>query len=422
MPISLRTATAAAAGGWTLGETRAIASAEPTLDLGAGQQALCRNTAVTLLASAYPDFYNQAVSAAVSKMFATRTATGVSTVTALEDNGAATFIATGPNGGISRSTNGGATFASVSSGSNANLGTIAHGNGVWIIATSQGGLLRSTNDGQSWSAVPGTGVFNPSGVCRYLNGAFIYAQGFGTHDSPQIWRSQDAGLTWTDITGSALGGTSGKLLSLTTGQGLHVLLRGNTPRFSGDGGLTWQTGTNRALTNPATGLYYVGGLWVSGSHLPDSTSPISSGVPPAPVVGNVWSASENLQGDIDIKKINNQWNGLDTLGDRYHISGIDNLILGADEGGLILGSASKSYVPASDVPKILSGTGYDKYSLTGANSSHPFSHTSSGTIYKTNPDNNQVAVKANAAVLEIELPAYTANTKPGVSSWYTRVL
>ena len=53
MALSLRTQTAGGASGWHLGETRAIASKDETIDLGDGAQAICRDIARTIPASSY---------------------------------------------------------------------------------------------------------------------------------------------------------------------------------------------------------------------------------------------------------------------------------------------------------------------------------------------------------------------------------
>ena len=426
MALSLRTQTAGGASGWHLGETRAIASKDETIDLGDGAQAICRDIARTIPASSYSAYYNLAASAASSTMFANRQATGLTGVNQLGSNGLGTMIATGPGGGISRSTNGGQSFTKVTApaaAASADLGPIAYGSGLWIIPYGVGKVLRSQDDGATWidTSIAGGLEFESAGKLHYFNGAFIYAR---PGRSGKIYRSTD-GTSWADITANAQASPGSTLTAFTVGQGLHVLLYGNTPRFSGDGGITWQSGTDRGLTNPDGGLYYLDGYWINGGIVPRASGTVSN--PPAPVSGNYFASSATLVGSV--KKHWMQNSGTWMEGPNVIISGTTMTVHGVDSAGVVIAKNDSTGVPPpryytqEELPEIIDkGLSYQKTGMTiTGGPAGAIGTTTEGILYRCVNNSNAVGIKATSGEVEIMLSAYNSGSKPTDSHWYTRI-
>ncbi len=433
MALSLRTQTAGGASGWHLGETRAIASKDETIDLGDGAQAICRDIARTIPASRYTAYYNLAASAASSTMFANRQATGLTGVNQLGSNGLGTLIATGPGGGISRSTNGGQSFTKVTApaaAASADLGPIAYGSGLWIIPYGVGKVLRSQDDGATWidTSIAGGLEFESAGKLHYFNGAFIYAR---PGSSGKIYRSTD-GTSWADISANAQASPGSTLTAFTVGQGLHVLLYGNTPRFSGDGGITWQSGTDRGLTQPEGGLYYLDGYWINGGTVPAASSPLNE--PPPVASGYYFASSATLAGSVQKLKYTNT--GSYEVAQTNIASGLAMAVWGADATGAVLQWAQTGYFgnlrihyffPTAELQKIIAGnTGAKGQAVTGGpaiDNYDPSNYgtTTDGTMYLCANNSSALGIKAPSGEVEIMLSAYTNSTKPTDSHWYTRI-
>ena len=426
MALSLRTQTAGGASGWHLGETRAIASKDETIDLGDGAQAICRDIARTIPASRYTAYYNLAASAASSTMFANRQATGLTGVNQLGSNGLGTLIATGPGGGISRSTNGGQSFTKVTApaaAASADLGPIAYGSGLWIIPYGVGKVLRSQDDGATWTdtSIAGGLEFESAGKLHYFNGAFIYAR---PGSSGKIYRSTD-GTSWADISANAQASPGSTLTAFTVGQGLHVLLYGNTPRFSGDGGITWQSGTDRGLTNPDGGLYYLDGYWINGGYVTNAYGPKDG---PAPVAsGYVFASSATLASSV--KKYWYYNNNYGTYSQHLTTAGCSMVVDGVDSTGVAMkkdispGTPATVFFTKEELPEIIDkGHRYQKTGMTiTGGPAGAIGTTTEGILYRCVNNSNAVGIKATSGEVEIMLSAYTNSTKPTDSHWYTRI-
>lgn len=426
MALSLRTQTAGGASGWHLGETRAIASKDETIDLGDGAQAICRDIARTIPASSYTAYYNLAASAASSTMFANRQATGLTGVNQLGSNGLGTLIATGPGGGISRSTNGGQSFTKVTApaaAASADLGPIAYGSGLWIIPYGAGKVLRSQDDGATWTdtSIAGGLEFESAGKLHYFNGAFIYAR---PGRSGKIYRSTD-GTSWADISANAQASPGSTLTAFTVGQGLHVLLYGNTPRFSGDGGITWKSGTDRGLTNPEGGLYYLDGYWINGGSVNNANGPLNG--PPPVASGYVFASSATLASNV--KKYwyyNNNYatypQHLTTYGCSMVVDGVDSVGV-AMKKDVSVGTPPTVFFTKEALPEIIDkGISYQKtgMAITGGPAG-AIGTTTEGILYRCVNNSSAVGIKATSSEVEILLTAYTHGSKPYDSHFYTRI-
>ncbi len=426
MALSLRTQTAGGASGWHLGETRAIASKDETIDLGDGAQAICRDIARTIPASSYSAYYNLAASAASSTMFANRQATGLTGVNQLGSNGLGTLIATGPGGGISRSTNGGQSFTKVTApaaAASADLGPIAYGSGLWIIPYGVGKVLRSQDDGATWidTSIAGGLEFESAGKLHYFNGAFIYAR---PGSSGKIYRSTD-GTSWADISANAQASPGSTLTAFTVGQGLHVLLYGNTPRFSGDGGITWQSGTDRGLTQPEGGLYYLDGYWINGGVAPKATGPKDG--PPPVASGYVFASSATLVSSVKKYWYYNTSYGtypqnLITFGCSMVVDGVDGVGV-AMKKDMSYGTPPTVFFTKEELPEIIDkGLYYQKTGMTiTGGPAGAIGTTTEGILYRCVNNSSAVGIKATSGEVEIMLSAYTDSKKPTDSHWYTRI-
>lgn len=416
MAISLRTYFASS--DWPLGETRRIASADDLISVGASGKAISRAVARSIRADAYPEFYNLAIGAVTAKMFTNRTATGLTGITAIGSDLASTLIATGKAGTVSRSADNGATFTSVASGITADLGPAAFGNGVWVIPYATGKVLRSTNGGTTWTDTTVTGVpnFSPAGRTYFANGGFVYA-----YQTYVYWSSD--GATWIDISVTARG-NAGNVSSFTVGQGMHVLLCGNTPRFSADGGATWASGTDRGITTPTGGLYWSGKFWVSGGYIAGT-----SGVPltePAPIIsGTYFSLSTSLTGPVTKASVSRAATG-SQMGQWWYELGFGLSVAGADTQGALIstqGSSTPNYYAYNNelerAAKLLS---YTTTAITGGPDSGLAGQFEDGTLYRYLTTSNQFGIKAASAVLELSLDAFVyASGQVPNANWYTRI-
>jgi hypothetical protein len=415
MPISLRSLYAQ--GDWPLGETRRIASADDLIAVGADGKAINRSAARAILASAYPEFYNLAIGAVTARFFNTRTATGLTGVNGINSDKVSTWIATGPAGGISRSADNGVSWTAVASGIAAALGKPCYGAGVWVIPYATGKVLRSTNGGATWVDTTVTGVpnFSIQGDIAFANGTFIYA-----YQNYVYWSAD--GTTWVDIAVNARG-SAGNVASLTVGQGLHVLLCGNTPRYSADGGATWQTGTNRGITNPMGGLYWTGQYWVTGGYVRGETIPNTQ---PAPQVsGTIFSLSQTLYGAVTglylAYTVNSQ------SGPNWYDMGNAAAVYAADSNGAVLATSlysSYGYHANAELKRLVDRLSYASITVTGGPSAGTFGSTEDGTIFKRDTASNQLGLKAPSTVLELTLDLYNPGPYiPAIAgnNWYTRI-
>ena len=416
MPISLRNLYASS--DWPLGETRRISSADDLISIGASGKAIKRDVARSINAVAYPEFYNLAVGAVTAKMFTERTATGLTGISGIGSNRVNTIIATGKAGTITRSINGGSTFTAVTSGITADLGPAAFGNDVWVIPYATGKVLRSTNDGAAWvdTTVAGVPNFSPLGKTVFANGAFIYAyQAF-------VYWSAD-GATWVDISARARG-SAGNVASITVGQGLHVLLCGNTPRYSSDGGATWASGAGRGITNPDGGLYWTGQYWVSGGYLDQVYAPVSG---PSPTIsGVIFSLSESLTGTVTRLTYTNS-NAAVIGGTQWWVPGVRTSVMGADGSGACINRKYNStvdaeYFPNGELLKLAKGLTSAPLTVTGGPANGLIGQFEDGTLYRYLTTSNQFGLKAASQVLELVLDAYVYATNHAPNAnWYTRI-
>ncbi|ACO79888.1 BNR domain-containing protein [Azotobacter vinelandii CA] len=417
MPISLLTQSGQESG-WVLGETRRIAAAADLIDVGESGKAVKRDVARAILASEYPDFYNLAVDTTTTKFFATRTATGLTGVNGINTSGAGVWIATGPAGGISRSTNGGVTWTAVTSGVTATLGQPSYGGGKWVIPYATNKVLISADDGASWTdtTVQGSFSFSATGKTAYLNGAFVYSD-----LSTKLYRSTD-GVNWSDVGDTARGGGT-YIRSLAVGQGLHVILvDGNLPRYSSDGGVSWSSGASRGITDPGGGLYWTGQYWVSGGSLV-AAGPITEPAPSA--AGYAFSLSEALTGPV--QRLHVSFTATGQSGANWTESYHAEVICADGAAGAVLkyggyGTGTR-YLSNADLLKLLSGQSPTRVAVSGGPSSvSTYGVTEEGSLYALLSSSNQLGLRTPGSVVEMTLDAYayTANQVTN-ANWYTRI-
>lgn len=417
MPISL-IAQSGQESGWALGETRCIVAAADLIDVGESGKAINRNVARAILASEYPDFYNQGVDATTVRFFATRTATGLTGANGINTSGAGVWIATGPAGGISRSINGGVTWTAVTSGVTAALGQPSYGGGKWVIPYATNKVLVSADDGASWTdtTVQGSFSFSATGKTAYLNGAFVYSD-----LSTKLYRSTD-GVNWSDVGDTARGGGT-YIRSLAVGQGLHVILvDGNLPRYSSDGGVSWSSGSSRGLTDPDGGLYWTGQYWVAGGSVVASGGLISEPAPSA--AGYYFSLSETLTGPVQRLYVSYTETG--QSGSNWYGLGFHAGVFCADgsAGAVLQGvgyGRSTYYLSNADLLKLVSNQSPVKTAVSGGPTSPTqLGVTEEGSLYALLSSSNQLGLRAPGSVVEMTLDAYTSGKQTN-ASWYTRI-
>jgi hypothetical protein len=164
------------------------------------------------------------------------------------------------SGGVYRSTDGAANWTPLSAGFNSQsvrIFAFQPGNtGVVLSGTADpsnlGFTYRSTDGGATWSnsssgldASNMRGLaFSPSNPNLVIAGGFIQA-GIGGASSKGIWRSTDAGVSWTAINDAGLNYTSKRIVVFDPNDSDKVLVTGPTRiNLSSTAGLTWTNSGN----------------------------------------------------------------------------------------------------------------------------------------------------------------------------------
>lgn len=157
-----------------------------------------------------------------------------------------TGFVTGNNGMLRRSTNGGNTWTTISSGSTASLNRIYfYDSQLGFVAAQNGTLLRTVNGGNSWTTLNfGANVLRDVVFTSATTG---YATGF-EGGSPRIWKTEDAGNSWT---ATVIGFSIHKIVFPTEDTGYIIGLEGELAKTE-DAGATWTTQAPPAGSNLST--------------------------------------------------------------------------------------------------------------------------------------------------------------------------
>jgi photosystem II stability/assembly factor-like uncharacterized protein len=114
-----------------------------------------------------------------------------------------------------------------------------------------GGLLRSTDGGATWAVLPSPGNgFGANAIARLSDSVAVIASADG------LWRTADAGLTWTRVYTAVQGTQLGVAFNAT---GIGVATGYDGILRSTDQGLTW---TAQSVPAPS---YLSAVVWVSAT-------------------------------------------------------------------------------------------------------------------------------------------------------------
>ena len=162
-------------------------------------------------------------------------------------------LVVGNEGLILRSTNGGSSWAAVTSGSSLQLKAVRCLTATVCLAGG-GGVLRSTDGGATWAVLPSPGNgFAANAIVRLSDSVAVIASDQG------LWRTADAGLTWTRVY-TAMRGSQHSVAFSTAGIGIATGYDGVLR--STDLGLTWAPLTDPA---PQDRSYLAAVVWVSAT-------------------------------------------------------------------------------------------------------------------------------------------------------------
>ncbi len=153
-------------------------------------------------------------------------------------------------GGVFRSTNLGDTWTASSLGLPAGVaGASLAANGNTVVMGSSSALYRSLDGGATWSAAtPPTSATPYSVYALLFSGGTLYAgtYGFGAPDTHGLFRSNDAGTTWTRLSNGIPSNTPVYALAAADGRIFAGLRRGLFA--SSDGGDSFQVFERRLAT------------------------------------------------------------------------------------------------------------------------------------------------------------------------------
>lgn len=140
-------------------------------------------------------------------------------------------LVVGDNGLILRSTDGGSSWGAVASGTTSLQLKAVRCLTPTVCVAGGAGLLRSTDGGATWALLPSPGNgFGANAIARFSDSVAVIASSDG------LWRTVDAGLTWTRVY-TAVQGTQLGVAFSTTGIGIATGYDGILR--STDQGLTW---------------------------------------------------------------------------------------------------------------------------------------------------------------------------------------
>ncbi|MCW2923270.1 MAG: hypothetical protein JWM98_674 [Thermoleophilia bacterium] len=124
-------------------------------------------------------------------------------------------VAVGHGGVVIATTNGGSTWTTRSSGVSVPLASIARFDDTLIAVGAPRTVIRSVDGGVTWSTVPGGSL--PASGSLLADVTMASAQvGYIALMDNRVWRTADAGVTWTQVAG------------VTAGQNRGVAARGST--------------------------------------------------------------------------------------------------------------------------------------------------------------------------------------------------
>lgn len=168
--------------------------------------------------------------------------------------------------GVYRSTDGGRNFTFISdpvSGSNMS-GFTADVSGNWIGVSQGADIIRSTDNGLSWSTVTNPISTNWNSVTNDGNGNYVAVA--NTSANIQIISSSDSGATWTDRSFTAAP-TDNNLLDVSTDGTTWIATgQGGTIYKSTDAGVSWTAITSTPFGTNAVdfiqGVCNFNGTWI----------------------------------------------------------------------------------------------------------------------------------------------------------------
>ncbi len=221
-------------------------------------------------------------------------------------------------GSVLRTTDGGATWSAPIAVAPFGLHSVAFADAGTVVAMSAlGGVFRSTDAGQTWVAGDDLGFAGAEFLARLKFLAATEGYAVGLHG--QIWRTADAGLSWSLVAG---GSDLESFASVKFRAGEGLAAHGNDVLRTLDGGATWQS-------LGVTGAFDVA--------LPDASVRVAVGFGIRRSIdrGNTWTPVHTLPGGQLLLAVDfvPSTGGSATTGVAVGSSGSNGLMLRTTDGG-----------------------------------------------------------------------------------------
>lgn len=205
----------------------------------------------------------------------------------------------------------------------------------YVTLLQSGDAIRSTNGGTTWSAPIATPLSGGTGSQIATNGVSVIAQGQTAGAVNTLIRSNDSGLTWTDVTPAGQTPTSVQYLPMS---GVYVAF-GNVVFLTSTDILTSLDGLAWATTTVAADLTALGNPFVEANGLvicavdDNNTAPHNASILRSADATGSWTiegtATFNAQSPGNVGFDGTVWNicgsGVDPTGNQFNASSLDGI-------------------------------------------------------------------------------------------------